>query len=68
MRFCALHAFLSTKIAPHPLPFAEGEGEGWGGVVSDDGNPPPNLPLRDAQGEERTPPFFTTTSLWHTTS
>ena len=41
----------------YPLPFAEGEGEGWGGVLWFGGAvaielPPPNLPLRYAQGEE----------------
>jgi hypothetical protein len=38
------------------LSFAEGKGECWGGVLSiidiDETQPPPDLPLRCAQGEE----------------
>jgi hypothetical protein len=37
------------------LPFAAGEGEGWGGVACAGKAPPPDLPLRCAQGEEKTP-------------
>src|SRR5690606_34493836 len=39
-----------------PLPFAAGEGEGWGGVhLLANGHPLPTSPLRCAQGEESNP-------------
>ena len=41
-------------IAPiYFLPFAIGEAEGWGGVLLARTAPPPDLPLRYAQREEK---------------